>query len=349
MTTKSFASDNNSGIHPQILNAIANANLGHSRAYGHDPITAHAEHLFKELFGQSTSAFFVFNGTAANVTGLSAVMNSWNSVICTTAAHINEDECGAPEKFLGSKLFDVFSPNAKLNLDSINHVLAARGDEHRTQHNVISITQATEFGTVYTLPEIKEIAGFAHANGLLLHMDGARISNAAVSLGMNFRDFTVDAGVDIVSFGGTKNGLMLGEAVLIFNPEIAENMKYIRKQSMQLASKMRFISAQFIAYLEQNIWFTNASHANAMAQLLASLVADIPGLKLAHPVQANGVFVCVPPEVVPVLQEKYYFYIFDEVNSVARWMCSFDTTENEVREFASFVAETMDKYVSGKI
>lgn len=327
----SFASDNNSSVCNEVMQAIQQINSGFEVGYGADPYTQEAVSVFRRMFGNDTEVFFVFNGTGANVLSLSCITDSYHAVLCTEAAHINEDECGAPEKFTGAKLWDFFAQDAKLTPEMLQYTLPNLGDEHRVQPKVISITQSTEFGTLYSIDEIRALADFAHAHDMYLHMDGARIANAAVALGCEFRTFTRDAGVDVVSFGGTKNGLMYGEAVLFFNPELARKAKFFRKQSMQLASKMRYISAQFTAYLQQDVWKKNATHANAMASRLAQEISKINGAVLFHPVQANGVFVQLPPKAIEALRKKHFFYIFDEKNHVARFMCSFNTPESEVQ------------------
>lgn len=326
----SFASDNNSGVCAEVMEALAAANHGYAVGYGADPYTAKAVARFRDYFGGDTEVFFTFNGTGANVLGLACLTDSYHAVLCTEAAHINEDECGAPEKFTGCKLWDFFAPDAKLTPDMLRYTLPNLGDEHRVQPRVVSLTQATEFGTLYGIDEIAALADFAHANGLYVHMDGARLANAAVSLGVDFRTFTRGAGVDVVSFGGTKNGLMYGEAVLFFHPELARRARFYRKQGMQLASKMRYISAQFTAYLENDVWKRNATHANAMARRLADGIAPLAGAKLYHPVQANGVFVQLPDAAIEALRKDHFFYIFDEKNRVARFMCSYSTPESEV-------------------
>lgn len=331
----SFASDNNSGVCPEVMEALTAANQGYAVGYGADPYTAKAVERFREFFGGDTEVFFTFNGTGANVLGLTCLTHSYDAVLCTEAAHINEDECGAPEKFTGCKLWDFFSADAKLHPDMLRYTLSNLGDEHRVQPRVVSLTQATEFGTVYSVDEIAALADFAHGNGLYVHMDGARIANAALSLGLDFRTFTRDAGVDVVSFGGTKNGLMYGEAVLFFHPELARRAKFYRKQGMQLASKMRYISAQFLAYLEGDVWKRNAAHANAMAQQLAAGIAPLSGARLYHPVQANGVFVQLPDAAIEALRKDHFFYIFDEKNRVARFMCSYSTPETEVQRLTA--------------
>jgi len=334
---RGFASDNNSGIHPEILNAISAANTGHAVGYGGDEITEKAIKRFKQEFGEQTEVFFVFNGTGANVLGLSTLTHSFNAVICADTAHIQTDECGAPEKLTGCKLLPVNTIKGKILPAGIIKYLHGFDFEHHSQPKVISISQATELGTVYSLEEIKAITSLAHEYGLLVHMDGARLANAAVAIDLPFRAFTVDAGIDVLSFGGTKNGMMLGEAVLFFNPELIRDTKYIRKQSMQLYSKMRFVSAQFLAYFENDLWKRNATHSNRMARLLEQEVKKIPAIQLTQEVEANGVFAIVPAEIIPQLQEKYFFYMWDEHRSEVRWMTSFDTEEEDITQFASLI------------
>lgn len=334
---RGFASDNNSGIHPEILQAISTANTGHAVGYGGDLLTQQAIQCFKNEFGEQTEVFFVFNGTGANVLGLSTLTHSFDSVICADTAHIQTDECGAPEKFTGCKLLPVETFKGKITPQGIRRYLHGFDFEHHSQPKIVSISQATELGTVYSLQEIREITSLAHEYGLFVHMDGARLANAAVALGLSFREFTVDAGIDVLSFGGTKNGMMMGEAVLFFNPALTKNTKYIRKQSMQLFSKMRFVSAQFIAYFNNELWKRNATHSNRMARLLAEEVRKIPAIKLTQEVEANGVFAIVPPEIIPQLQEKYFFYVWDEHRSEVRWMTSFDTEEEDIYNFAALI------------
>ena len=340
---KGFASDNNSGVHFEILKAMEEANQGHVVGYGNDFYTQKAIGIFKEKFGQETEVFFVFNGTGANVLGLSTVTHSFNSIICAETAHIQEDECGAPEKFTGCKLLPVEPENGKLTPEKIRHHIKGFDFEHHSQPRVISISQVTEMGTVYQPNEIAELADLAHKNNMLLHMDGARIANAAVALGLDFKAFTKDCGVDILSFGGTKNGMMMGEAVLFFNPSLTPLTKYIRKQSMQLYSKMRFVGAQFIAYFENDLWKKTASHANKMAKLLEAEVAKIPEIKLTQTVNANGVFAIVPREIIEPLQQSFFFYIWNDVTSEVRWMTSFDTKEDEIFEFTKLIKELVKK------
>ncbi len=338
---KGFASDNNSGVHPVIFKAMAEANTGHVVGYGDDQYCQKAIQVFKEKFGQETEVFFVFNGTGANVLSLSSVTQSFNSIICAETAHIQEDECGAPEKFTGCKLIPVEPVNGKVTPEAVLPHLKGFEFEHHSQPKVISISQVTEMGTVYQPDEIKELAELAHKHNMLLHMDGARIANAAVALDMDFRSFTKDCGVDVLSFGGTKNGMMLGEAVLFFNPELAKYTKYIRKQSMQLYSKMRFVGVQFLAYFENNLWKETAGHSNRMAKLLEAEILKIPEIKITQPVNANGIFAIVPPEIIEPLKEQFFFYMWDEMNSEVRWMTSFDTTEEEIYGFAELVRELL--------
>jgi threonine aldolase len=339
---RSFASDNNAGIHPEIIKAIALANEGHVVGYGADPYTANSVRKFREHFGADAEVFFVFNGTGANVLSLQAVTRSYHAVLCSASAHIYTDECGAPEKFSGCKLIPLPPANGKINVEQVRHAYHGIGDEHHVQPKVISITQSTETGTLYQPQEVQALAQFAHEHELILHMDGARIANAAAALGQTLRQATRDLGIDVLSFGGTKNGIMGGEAVVFFNPKLAGDFLYWRKQSMQLASKMRFISVQLAALLNGDLWLANARHSNRMARLLEQEVQDIPRLKIVYPVEANGVFVQIPRESIPKLQDRYFFYVWDEEQSVVRWMCSFDTTEQDVRDFAKFVRETIN-------
>lgn len=337
MNPRGFASDNNAGVHPEILKAMAEVNGGHVIAYGDDPYTGQAEAAIRDIFGEEARVYFVFIGTAANVLGLSSITQPYHAVICPETAHINVDECGAPEKFTGCKLLTCESPDGKLTVEMIAGHMHGIGFEHHVQPRVVSITQATELGTVYTLDEIRTIAEYTHEQGMLLHMDGARISNAAVSLSCSFREMSVDAGVDVLSFGGTKNGMMYGEAVVFFNKDLCSDFKYRRKQGMQLASKMRYIAAQFSAFLQDDLWKSNARHANLMAQKLHAAVKDIPGVQVTRKVESNAVFAIVPAEIIPKLQEQFFFYVWDEDTSEVRWMCSFDTTEEDIEAFASLL------------
>ena len=335
--SRSFASDNNAGVHPLIMEAIAAANDGHVIAYGDDPYTARAINLFREQLGKDAEIFFVFGGTGANVLGLKSGTESHHAIICAQTAHINVDECGAPEKFTGCKLLPVNSSDGKIRIEQIKPLLHEVGFEHHVQPRVVSVAQATEMGTVYTPRELKTLSKFAHEHDMLLHVDGARIANAAASLKLNLKDITRDAGVDILSFGGAKNGMMYGEAVVFFDKSLAKDFKYTRKQGAQLPSKMRFISAQFAALLANNLWRQNALHANSMAQLLARELARIPQIRITQKVEANGVFAIVPKKHVPVLQKKYFFYVWNEETSEVRLMTSFDTTEADIADFVALV------------
>jgi threonine aldolase len=335
---RGFASDNNSGIHPEILAAIAAANGGHQIAYGGDDYTHASQAVFRAHFGSSAQAFCVFNGTGANVVCLQAVTERWQSVICADSAHIHVDECGAPERVGGVKLLTVATPDGKLTPELIDKQAWGFDDAHRAQPHVVSVTQATELGTVYTVAELAAICDHAHSLGMVVHVDGSRLANAAAFLGVGFREFTTDVGVDILSFGGTKNGLMVGEAVVVLNPDAVRNVQYLRKMSMQLASKMRFFSAQFEALLEGDLWLRNATHANAMAVRLAEAVAQVPGVRIMRPVQANAVFAVLPREATERLQKNYRFYTWDEHTGEVRWMTTFDTTEADIDDFAAAIA-----------
>jgi threonine aldolase len=271
------------------------------------------------------------------VLGLKAITKPYQAVVCAETAHINVDECGAPEKFTGCKLIALQTRDGKLRVEQLEPLLHVFGNEHHVQPRVISISQATEMGTVYTKQELKTLANFAHANNMLLHVDGARLANAAASLNANLKSITADAGVDVLSFGGTKNGMIYGEAVVFFDPKLAHDFKYIRKQGMHLPSKMRFISAQFEALLSGDLWRRSAAHANSMARLLASELDKVPQIKLTQAVEANGVFAQVPKSFIPVFQKKYFFYVWNEAISEVRLMCSFDTTEEDVQDFVGFV------------
>jgi threonine aldolase len=336
--TRGFSSDNNAGVHPEILEAIARVNQGHVVAYGDDPFTRSAVKKFEEHFGPDIAVFFTFNGTGANVLGLQALTRSFHSVLCSDYAHIYTDECGAPEKHTGCKLIPLPQHAGKITLDSVRHAYHGIGDEHHAQPRVISITQSTEMGTVYQPEEVEALARFAHEHGMFLHVDGARLANAAVSLGQTLRQATCDLGVDVLSFGGTKNGILGGEAVVFFHPEHGTDFLYLRKQSMQLASKMRFTAAQFEALLSNNLWRRSAEHANRMARVLAKELSRIPEVKIVWKVEANGVFVQIPRHSIEKIKQQYFFYTWIEEESIVRWMCSFDTTEEDIHKFAEVVA-----------
>ena len=341
MIKRGFASDNNAGVHPDILAAINQVNEGHMVGYGSDPITRQAVDRFKQEFGEDIEVFFAFNGTGANVLSLASLTQSFNSILCAETAHIHVDECGAPEKLTGCKLIPIKTQGGKIYPEEIKRHLHGFDFEHHAQPGIISISQVTELGTLYTVDEIKAITELAHTYGLFVHLDGARIANAAAALDLSFRSFTRDAGIDVLSFGGTKNGMMMGEATVFFHPEQARFTKYIRKQSMQLFSKMRFISAQFLAYFENDLWKKNALHANKMALLLECEISKIEGVTLTQQTQANGVFAIIPAEIISKLQEQYFFYIWDESRSEVRWMTSFDTTEEDIYGFTKALKELL--------
>lgn len=339
LNKRGFASDNNSGVHPNILKSFEPVNAGHTIAYGDDIYTQQAVAKFKEIFGDDIEVFFVFIGSAANVLGLQSITQRHNAIICADTAHINVDECGAPERFTSCKLLTVTTPNGKLTVDMVKKHMHGFGFQHHAQPKVISISQVSELGTVYKPSEVRTLADFAHSNNMLLHMDGARLANAAVSLNMGFREFTRDAGVDVLSFGGTKNGMMYGEAIVFFNKQLAHDFMYTRKQGLQLASKMRYISAQFIAYLNNNQWHGTATHSNRMAKILEEKVRQISSVQITQPVEANAVFAIVPSHIIPKLQEEYFFYVWDEDKSEVRWMTSWDTTEDDIEKFAAKIRE----------
>jgi len=338
---RSFASDNNAGVHPEILEAIARANQGHVVAYGDDPYTRSAVAKFEEHFGAGIDVFFTFNGTGANVLSLQSLNRSYHAVLCSEYAHIYTDECGAPEKHTGCKLIPLPHQDGKITLDSVRHAYHGIGDQHHVQARVISITQSTEMGTVYQPEEIRALADFAHQHEMFLHVDGARIANAVVTLGQTLRQATRDLGVDVLSFGGTKNGIMGGEAVVFFNRKLSADFLYLRKQGMQLASKMRFIAAQFEALLTNDLWRRSAEHANRMARVLEAEVRKIPQVRVVWKVEANGVFAQIPRPAIAKIKERYFFYPWIEEECIVRWMCSFDTTEEDVKEFAKVVAEAV--------
>ena len=341
-TWRGFASDNYAGVHPQILDAISAANHGHQVAYGEDEETAIFEGLVKEHFGQNAVGFPVFNGTGANVIALQAATNRWESVICADSAHIHVDEGGAPEKMAGLKLFTVATPDGKLTPEMVESQIFDLGVVHRAQTAVVSITQTTESGTLYQPAEIRAIAEVTHKHGLLLHLDGARLSNAAAALGLPFKAFTTDVGVDLVSFGGTKIGALAAEAVIVIDSTnhrgmaMAEALPFLRKTSMQLASKMRFMSAQLNALLENgaDLALTNAKHANAMALRLykgvTAIASENSAVTVPNPTEANAVFPILSEEVTEKLLKNYRFYVWNQATGQVRWMCAWDTTEADV-------------------
>jgi len=341
---KGFASDNWSGVCPEIMQALQEINPAHNEAYGEldDPVTEAAIDKFKHHFGDDIAVFFVYNGTAANVLGVGQLMRSYHAVVTAKTAHLNEDECAAPEKFIGCKILELEPQQGKIRAQQVKPLLNSIGFQHHAQPKVISISQVTEMGTIYTQKEVKALADFAHKNDMYLHMDGARIANAAVSLDTDFRSITVNAGVDVLSFGGTKNGLMFGEVVIFFGKDKAKDFEYLRKQGMQLHSKMRYIAAQFDRFLTDDLWKKNALHANNMAILLADKLSQFPQLELTQEVKANGIFCIMPPELIPQLQEKYFFHVWNAETHEVRLMCSWDTTKEDIEGFVVLIK----KYLS---
>ncbi|MGZ5178380.1 MAG: threonine aldolase family protein [Burkholderiales bacterium] len=338
---RSFASDNNAGVHPEVLEAIARANQGHVVAYGDDRFTRSAVAKFEEHFGAGIDVYFTFNGTGANVLSLQSLNRPYHAVLCSDYAHIYTDECGAPEKHTGCKLIPLPHQDGKITLESVRHAYHGIGDQHHVQARVISITQSTEMGTVYRPEEIQAVANFAHEHDMFLHVDGARIANAVVTLNQTLRQATRDLGVDVLSFGGTKNGIMGGEAVVFFNRALSADFLYLRKQGMQLASKMRFIAAQFEALLTNDLWKRSAEHANRMARVLEAEVGKVPQVRVVWKVEANGVFAQIPQHAIAKIKERYFFYPWIEEECIVRWMCSFDTTEDDVKNFVKVVAEVV--------
>ncbi len=333
---KSFGSDNHSGAHQAVVEAVIAANTGDATAYGEDEWTRRATAELRELFRTEGDVFFVFNGSAANVLGLSLLLRRYEAVICAESAHIHTDECGAAEQILGTKLLTVLSPDGKITVEGIARHLRGRGDEHHAQPGAVAITQTTELGTCYSLAELRTISEFCHTNDLRLFIDGARLANAAAQLDCSLADLAAYA--DVLSFGGTKNGALGAEAVIVMRPELVADAHYLRKQQLQLASKMRFLAAQFLALLDRDLWRQSASHANAMAQRLARGIQDLPGVELAYPVESDAVFARLAPQHIEVLQREWYFYVWDEETSTVRWMTAFDTTESDVDQFVASIA-----------
>ena len=334
-----FASDNYAPAHAEVLAAISEANAGPAAAYGADPWTARADDLLRAHFGEQARSVLVFNGTGANVLCFRAMCRPWESVVCAATAHVNVDEGGAPERIAGVKLHALATADGKLTPELVATQLVRTGDEHVVQPRVVTITQSTELGTRYSPGEIAALADFAHDHDLLLHVDGSRLANAAAALDVPLRALASDAGVDALSFGGTKNGLLMGEAVVMLRPELADGLAYLRKQTLQLASKGRYLAAQFVALLDGDLWRRNAEHANAMAARLAAAVAGAPGVRITQAVEANGVFAVIPPSATEVLQRDWRFYVWDEATGEVRWMCSWNTTPAEIDAFAAAVRD----------
>jgi threonine aldolase len=338
---RGFGSDNHAGIHPEILAAIAEANAGHVHSYGGDPYTERMVAQFRRHFGEQAEVFPMFNGSGANVVSLAAMIRPWSSVICAASAHVALDESTAPELVAGCRILGLPTPDGKLTPELIEPHLVGFGFVHHAQPAAVVISQSSEYGTVYTPDEVRAIADLVHGHQMRLFMDGARLGNAAVALGAPFRAFTTDAGVDALTFGGTKNGLMVGDAAVLLDPDLAPDLPFIRKRATQLASKMRFLSCQFEALLAGDLWERNARNANAMAARLADAIRDVPGLALTQPVQANAVFATLPRHHIGPLQERAFFYAWDEARNEVRLMCAWDTTPEDVDAFAADIRQTL--------
>lgn len=348
---RGFASDNYAGVHPEVLHAIADANEGHQIAYGEDDYTARLADVVRQEFGEQAEVFPVFNGTGANVLSLTALMPRWGAVIASGTAHIHTDEGGAPERVSGLKLFTVPTPDGKLTPELIATEAWGWGDEHRAQPLAVSITNTTELGTLYTAHEVRAIANYAHENGMSLHLDGARVWNAAAALGTSLGAFTAEAGVDILSLGGTKNGLLGAEAIVVINPDAAPGMTYLRKMNMQLASKMRFMSAQLLTLFDGGLGIRSAAHANAMAARLRSSLermlseGSLPAgsLGFSQATEANAVFALLDTAAADRIRDRVRFYDWDRARGEVRWMCAFDTTEADVDGFVQIIREELTR------
>lgn len=338
-----FGSDNHAGVHPKIMEALLHCNDGYAMAYGDDTYTQKVQKLFRRHFGSNSITFLVYNGTAANILGLKALTQSYHVIYCPETAHLNVHECAGPEHYLGCKLKALPTSDGKLTIDQIQDAMFGVDDPHVAQPRVISITQPTEYGTLYSLQELKTLANFAHEHNMVLHMDGARLANAAAAMNRSFKELTTAVGVDVLSFGGTKNGMLCGETVIFFNKHHAQAFPYIRKQGMQLASKMRYLAAQFEAFFENDLWRENAIRANTMATYLSKKLHEIPEITITQPVEANTVFAIIPPDLVKKIHKKYFFHIFDEQRSEARLMCSYSMTKQDIDEFITTLKNLIDK------
>ncbi|MDR0370445.1 MAG: low specificity L-threonine aldolase [Prevotellaceae bacterium] len=334
---KSFASDNNSGIHPNILRAIERANVGHVIGYGDDPYTKQSDDRIRELFGGNIIPHYVFNGTGANAIALQALTQPYNLILTASTGHIYVDECGTPVKTTGCLLKGIETPDGKLTPELIAPHLTGFGDQHHSQPKVISISQPTEMGTVYTPDQTRRITALAHEHNMYVHMDGSRLANACAHLGLSMRELSRDCGIDVLSLGGTKNGMMMGEVVVPFRYEPAENMRFYRKQTTQLYSKMRFLAAQFLAYFENDLWLKNALHANEMAKLLAQKLMELPDVRLTQAVESNAVFLTMPRKKIDASLQSYFFYFWNEKINEIRLVCSWDTTEDDLTAFVEML------------
>ena len=335
---RGFASDNAAGVHPRVLEAIAACNHGHAYGYGHDRYTQAVERRLAQRLGVPDAAvFFVLNGSGANVLSLRAALRPWQAAVVSANAHLHTDEVGAPEAVAGTKLLVAETQDGRVTLDGVRRLVERPNDEHSVKPGLLSLTQSTELGTLYEVDELRALAQLAHDNGLRVHVDGARFANAAVALGLSLTELLAASGADLLSFGGTKNGLMLGEAVVVLDPALVPGMLHLRKQTLQLASKMRFVAAQFDALLDGDLWLQNAAHANAMARRLYEAVSRIEGVRVSRPPAANAVFAVLPTDARERLQREFDFYVWDEETGEVRWMCAWDTTEQDVDSFASAV------------
>ena len=337
---RSFASDNNSGVHPLVMEALNRANIDHSLGYGDDKWTEEAVAKIKETFTPNCVPLFVFNGTGSNVVALQLMTRPYHSIFCAETAHIYVDECGSPVKMTGCQIHPIATPDGKLTPELMQPYLHGFGDQHHSQPRALYISQCTELGTIYTLEELKRLTDFAHLNGMYVHMDGARLANACVALNLSFKELTVDCGIDILSFGGTKNGLMLGESVVIFNPELKKEALYVRKQSAQLASKLRYLSCQFTAYLTDDLWKKNAAHANAMARKLYEGLQTLPDVQFTQKMESNQLFLTMPRPVIDRLMKSYFFYFWNEAENEIRFVTSFDTTEEDIQTLLQAVKDS---------
>lgn len=335
----SLGSDNHSGVHPRVMEALQECNRGHAHAYGLDELCKKTEGEFKRVFGSSVQPEYVFTGTAANILSLAPMLKSFNSVICSDMAHMNMDECAAPEKFWGGKLATLPSPDGKITPDQCKDHLVRMGDQHFAQPAAVSLTLPSEVGVCYSMSELEQWRKFTRDKGLMLHIDGARLANAAVHLGVSLKELTSGLGVDSVSFGGTKNGLMGAEAVLLFSDKAKENFKFHRKQAMQLSSKTRFLAAQFYAYLQNDLWSEIATHTTGLARHLAEGLKQFPEIKVSFPVQSNAVFVELPREWLKPLRERFFFYVWDNDLNMGRWMISWDWTPDLNSKLLNHIAE----------
>lgn len=338
---RSFASDNNSGVHPLVMEALAKANRDHAVGYGDDPWTKEAVQKIREAFTPDCDPLFVFNGTGSNVVALQLCTSPYNSILCAETAHIYVDECGAPARLTGCQIRPIMTSDGKLTPELLRPYLCNFGEQHHSQPGAVYISECTELGTIYRPEEIRALADTIHPYGMYLHMDGARLANACAALGKSFRELTVDCGVDVLSFGGTKNGLMIGESVVIFNPALKAKAPFVRKQSAQLASKLRYLSCQFTAYLTDDLWLKNALHANRMARKLYEGLKDLPGIRFTQALESNQLFLVMPRPAIDQLLKDYFFYFWNEATNEVRFVTSFDTTEEDIGDFLDAVRKCL--------